>query len=107
MLPVLFTVLALAVWVLVCVSAQLRCVDAARAGARVAARGDSTSSTMAAAQPLAPDNARITVQVQGAQVRVEVSAEVRPFGVVLRLLPAVHVGAHAVAEREDAPGTTP
>mgnify|MGYP000606676768 CR=1 FL=1 len=40
MLPVLLTVLALAVWVLVCVNAQLRCVDAARAAARVAARGE-------------------------------------------------------------------
>lgn len=107
MLPVLLTVLALAVWVLVCVNAQLRCVDAARAAARVAARGDSVGSSVKVGRALAPSGAQVQIQVDGSQVRVEVTAQVRPFGAVLRLLPAVRVDARAVAELEDARGLTP
>lgn len=107
MLPVLLTVLALAVWVLVCVNAQLRCVDAARAAARVAARGESTSASAQAGRTLAPPGATVQVIVDGSQVKVEVTARVRPFGAVLRLLPAMRVDARAVAEREDARGLAP
>ena len=107
MLPVLLTVLALAVWVLVCVNAQLRCVDAARAAARVAARGDSVGTSVKAGRVLAPSGAQVRIQVDGSQVQVEVTAQVRPFGAVLRLLPAVRVDARAVAELEDARGLTP
>ena len=106
-LPVLLTVLALAVWVLVCVNAQLRCVDAARAAARVAARGDSASTSARAGQALAPRGAHVQIRIDGSQVRVEVTAQVRPFGAALRLLPAVRVDARAVAELEDARGLTP
>ncbi len=106
-LPVLLTVLALAVWVLVCVNAQLRCVDAARAAARVAARGDSASTSARAGRALSPPGAHVQIRVDGSQVRVEVTAQVRPFGAVLRLLPAVRVDARAVAELEDARGLTP
>ena len=107
MLPVLLTVLALAVWVLVCVNAQLRCVDAARAAARVAARGDSASTSAQAGRALAPPGAQVQIRVDGSQVRVEVTAQIRPFGAVLRLLPAVQVEARAVAAVEDARGPTP
>ena len=106
-LPVLLTVLALAIWVLVCVNAQLRCVDAARAAARVAARGDSASTSARAGRALAPRGAHVQIRVDGSQVRVEVTAQVRPFGAALRLLPAVRVDARAVAELEDARGLTP
>ena len=106
-LPVLLTVLALAVWVLVCVNAQLRCVDAARAAARVAARGDSVGTSVKAGRALAPPGAQVQIQLDGSQVRVEVTAQVRPFGAVLRLLPAVRVDARALAELEDARGRTP
>ena len=106
-LPVLLTVLALAVWVLICVNAQLRCVDAARAAARVAARGDSQSTSARAGRALAPPGADVQIRVDGSQVQVEVTAQVRPFGAVLRLLPAVRVDARAVAELEDARGLTP
>ncbi len=41
--------------------------------------------------------------VSGTLVEVAVTAEVQPFGGVLRVLPPVHVQARAVAEREDAP----
>jgi len=67
-LPVLLIVLAMAAWVLVCVNGQLRCVDAARAAARVAARGNSPVSAGAVGRVLAPP---------GAQVRIHLSPDFR------------------------------
>lgn len=107
MLPVLFTVLALVVWVLVCLNAQLRCVDAARAAARVAARGESAGTSAETGRALAPRDAQVQIQVDGRQVRVEVTAQVRPFGAVLRLMPVVRVDARAVGELEGPPGSRP
>ena len=102
-LPVLLVVLAAAVAVLACVAAQLRCVDAARAAAREAARGEAPADVRAAGQRVAPADARVTLQADGDTVEVVVSAEVRPFGGVLRVLPSVSVQARAVAAVE--PGT--
>lgn len=97
LLPVLLVVLAAAVGVLACVAAQLRCVDAARAAARVAARGDDPALVQATGQRLAPPGARVAVGTSGDSVEVVVSAQVRPFGAALRRLPAVEVSGRAVA----------
>lgn len=99
LLPVLLVVLALAVGVLACVFAQLSCVDAARAAARVAARGDGAGEVREAGQRLAPADAAVRVSRGGDTVEVVVSARVRPFGRVLRL-PAVGVSGRAVAAVE-------
>jgi Flp pilus assembly protein TadG len=94
-LPALLVVLALAVGVVVTVGAQLRCVDAARAGARVAARGDSDTDVSRTSRQVAP-GARISVSHSGEHVRVTVTATVRPT----RWLPSITVRAHADAEAE-------
>lgn len=108
LLPVLVAVLAAAVFVLACVAAQLECVDAARSGARVAARGEPVATVTRTAQRLAPAGAQVALRAGGlgdaATVEVVVRARVRPFGRALRGLPAVHVSARAVAAVE--PGTT-
>src|SRR4051812_535324 len=99
-LPVLLLVLAAAVAAVVVVGAQLRCVDAAREGARSAARGEPAATVGALAGRAAPDGAVTTVRPAGDDVRVTVTAEVAPLGPVpLRM--TVH--AEAVARRE--PGT--
>jgi hypothetical protein len=97
-IPALMVVLGLAVGVVVSVGAQLRCVDAARVGARVAARGDGDAAVRSAASAAAPAGARVTVRRRGDQVEVEVTADVTAS----RLIPTVHVGARAVAESEAA-----
>ena len=80
--------------------AQLRCVDAARAGARLAARGEPAAVVRARAAAAAPAAASISVS-GGAQVTVVVRAPVAlPFGVVLE------VGSTAVADAEQ-PGGAP
>ena len=102
-LPSLLVVaLALAVWVVACVGAQLRCVDAARAAARVAARGDTDALSTRAGRALAPPGSTVHLRTAGALVTAEVSADFRSFGSALHL-PALHVQARAVADREDVP----
>ena len=105
LLPVLVVVLMAAVWVLACVSAQLACVDAARAAARAAARGDAPAAVRGVGQRLAPSGAEVAVTAARGIVDVSVSAELRPFGSVLRMLPPMHVNGRASAAVE--PGGLP
>lgn len=102
-LPVLLVVLAVAVWVLAAVSGQLRCADAAGAGVRSAARGESTAAVQAVVAATAPDGAVAQVHRGPEQVEVVVTARVRPFGQLVRL-PSVEVTGRAVALREDVDG---
>ena len=101
LLPVLLVVLAAAVWVLACLSAQLRCVDASRAGAREAARGESAQVVRTTAERLSPPGAAVVTTAGDGVVEVRVTARVRPFGSLLRVLPAVTVSGRATAAVED------
>ena len=96
-LPVLLVVLTAAVWVLASVAGQLRCVDAARVGARAAARGDAPAAVTAAAARVAPGDARVRISRSGDEVTVLVESVVRPFGAALSRLPGTSVRAHATA----------
>lgn len=95
-LPVLVVVLALALWGLSALAAQLACMDAARLAARAAARGESVSAVRAAAVAAAPQGARVGIAADGPTVRVEVAAEVAS----VPRLPAWPVRATAAAARE-------
>lgn len=72
-LPAIVLVLALAVTVVGAALDQVRCVDAARAGARAAARGDTQAAVVALARDLAPGGATVQVQPRGDRVTVVVS----------------------------------
>jgi len=101
-LPVLLFVLAGAVAAVVVVGAQLRCVDAAREGARAAARGDSAAEVARVADGAAPEGATVASAESGESVEVTVSATVSPLGP----LPwRVEVSATATGVRE--PGAQP
>lgn len=69
---VLFT-MAL-VWALTAAAAQIQCVDAARIGARAAARSEPGAAALAAARSAAPRGARVTVGRVGELWRVRVEA---------------------------------
>ena len=86
-LPVLVLVLAGSVAVLTVVSAQLRCVDAAREGARAAARGEPVAVVTALAGRAAPAGASVEVAFAGETVTVTVTATARPLGPVPLRLP--------------------
>ena len=103
-LPVLLVVLAGAVAAVVVVGAQLRCVDAAREGARAAARGEPAAVVTDLAGRAAPDGAAVAVGSTDDQVSVTVSATVAPLGP----LPwRVEVSATATGVREPAAGDPP
>ncbi|MFJ9695856.1 TadE family type IV pilus minor pilin [Kitasatospora sp. NPDC101183] len=97
-LPALVLLAAMLVWGVLAAAAQIRCVDAARVGARAAARGEADAARLAVAA--GPPGAQVRVVAAADTVRVEVEA---PCGAPGRLggLLAVRVGASAVAARED------
>jgi hypothetical protein len=93
--PVLVVLLAAALTAVTAVTAQMRCVDAAREIALAASRGDADPS--AAGYAVAPPGAVVSVAAEGDTVRALVTASVRPLG---PWLPAPTVSASAVATRE-------
>ena len=103
-LPALLLVLALGIWVLQAVGAQLRCTDAAAMAARAAARGDAAAVVEATGRRAAPAGAAVEVVTGAETVTVRVDATVRPLGGVLAGLPGLHVSGRAVAAREDQVG---
>ncbi|MEV5436707.1 TadE family type IV pilus minor pilin [Streptomyces sp. NPDC052682] len=74
-LPVLVLFAASLIWGLLVVVAQIRCVDAARTGARAAARQEPAGAVVEAAREVAPSGAEITVSREAQQVRVTVVAQ--------------------------------
>lgn len=88
------------VWALLAAAAQVQCVDAARAGARSAARQDTGGETLDTVRGEAPEGAEVTVSREGDLVRVRVSAEAPgPRGLGVRL------SSTAVALAEETVGT--
>ena len=84
--------LTLCVSGLTAVSMQVRCVDAAREAARLAARGDDASAAEVA-RNIAPDGAAVQLRRNGDLVVASVTAR-------SALLPGVTVAAEAVAAVE-------
>ncbi|MBQ0884118.1 pilus assembly protein [Streptomyces sp. RM72] len=101
-LPVLVVFAMALVWGLLVVAAQIQCVDAARTGARAAARQDPDDAVVEVAREAAPRGARVTVSREAGLVRVVVVADP----------PALHglpfeVREEAVASAEQLRGTEP
>ncbi|HUR05585.1 MAG TPA: TadE family type IV pilus minor pilin [Nonomuraea sp.] len=97
-LPALMVVLAAALWAIQAVGVQLECVDAARAAARAAARGEPLDNVRQLVQSATRPNAQVNISRNSESTKVEVSVEVRPaWGASL---PAVQVAASATADTE-------
>lgn len=107
-MPALLLIMSGALWGVTAATQQLRCMDAAREGARTVARGEDPSAVVAAVRRAAPPHATVHISTGGALVRVTVAADVRPLGGLAGRLPALHVSADATAAREDqVPGVVP
>jgi hypothetical protein len=100
-LPLLVALTAGLVWLLAIGAAQVRVVDASREAARTLARGDDTATAVGIARRIAPEGARVSVAVDGGEVRVTTTARVRGPGGLLSGLPGVSVAADAVSVLED------
>lgn len=99
-MPGLVLVLAVCLWAVGLVGAQLRCVEAARAGARAAARGETDADVAARARHAAGDGADVAVERRGDDVVVRIRLRRTAPGVLGGLLPAYVVSADATAQRE-------
>jgi hypothetical protein len=88
----LVAVLVLCLAGVTAVSMQVRCIDAAREAARLAARGDERSA-VAAARGIAPAGALVQLRRDGDFVVATVTAQ-------SNLLPAVGIGATGVSAVE-------
>lgn len=89
-------VLVLCVAGLTAVSMQVRCIDAAREAARLAARGDDGDAAQAA-HDLAPFGARLDLRKEGGRVIATVTAS-------SLLLPSITIRAGSVAAIEPGAG---
>ncbi|MFD9499786.1 TadE family type IV pilus minor pilin [Streptomyces sp. NPDC060035] len=101
-IPVLVAFALALVWALVAAADQIRCVDAARAGARAAARSEPEASVLSAAREAAPGRARVAVKRTGELWRVRVEAPAPGPGPL-----ALTLSAEAVASAEDLVGAEP
>lgn len=99
-LPVLVVFAMALVWGLLVMAAQIQCVDAARTGARAAARQDPADAVLEVTRATAPRGAEVTISREGDQVRVVVVAKPP----ALRGLP-FEVREEAVAAAEETVGT--
>ncbi len=79
------------------VSMQVRCVDAAREAARLAARGDERSA-VDAARRIAPGGAQVQVRRDGEFMVATVTAH-------SKLLPTLDIAAQAVSAVEPSPAS--
>ena len=97
-LPSLVIVLAVALAAVDLGLSQVRCVDAARLGARLLARGEPQGPALAEVRAAAPEGARVSVTTTGTGVTVVVTGDVpaalRPLGA----LPAPTASAQALLE---------
>jgi hypothetical protein len=96
--PALVVMLAIALWGVSAAAAEVACVDAARAGARAAARGEPEFEVRAAVRRAAPPNAHVSVSRDAAITRVVVHAEARPP--LMAPFPPLRLQAKAVAATE-------
>ncbi|MFB7311478.1 TadE family type IV pilus minor pilin [Streptomyces sp. NPDC056192] len=101
-IPVLALFALALVWALMAASAQIRCVDAARAGARAAARSEPEAQVLAVARSAAPDRARVDLERAGELWRVRVAAPTPGPGPLTLTL-----SAEAAALAEDTVGVAP
>ena len=102
-IPVLMLVTMALAWLVTLGIAQVRCLDAAREAARLAARGEPAEVVRAAAQRAGPPGVRASVDHSGEAVTVDVEAVVVPDVPLLDQLPGVtlHADATSVAEESD------
>lgn len=101
LLPSLGVLLSMGIGVIHAVLVQVACVDAARAGARAASRGESLDRVAAETRRSAPRGATVVIHRDTAVTRVEVRVRVRHPG----LLPDITVKTDATTTTE--PGLAP
>ena len=94
-LPTLAIVLVIGIWLQSAVALRAQCLDAARAGARAAARGDPDPSIRAQLATTVPRGAVVAITRAGGQVTVSVETTVTAPGGISALVGSPEVSASA------------
>ncbi|GAA4086801.1 TadE family type IV pilus minor pilin [Actinomadura miaoliensis] len=97
-LPALVLVLVTSLWAVRIASTQVACTDAARSGARAAARGEPLPAVRAVVARALPPGAQIRISRNVETTRVDVAVPTRPPAV--SGLPALLIRTHATAATE-------
>lgn len=96
-IPLLVALTVGLVWMLAVGAAQVRVIDASREAARAVARGDDVAAAEGTALRIAPEDARVRIEVGDGQVVVTTSVRIAGPGGLLSSLPGVTVSADAIA----------
>lgn len=107
LLPVLAVLLIAAMWAVGVVLASVRCIDAARDAALVAARGESIQSATEVGARAAPPGAEIEISHDGPEVVTVVRARVTLDWFLLSGLPPIKVEGRSVVRAEPGVGEAP
>lgn len=99
-LPFLVLMTLALVWMIGVGISQVRCLDAAREAARVAARGDGTAAAIAVATRVAPAGAQVEVHEQEGLVQVVVTVRAAPPVPLLGNALAAQLSATSTAAQE-------
>ncbi len=97
-IPAILLVLAMCVTGLSLGADQIRCVDAARAAARAASRGEPTGDVRRLAQALAPSGSQVQVDLDAGRGQVRVTVRAPERARMLPSLPAPSATASAPLE---------
>jgi hypothetical protein len=100
-LPAVVLVLGVSLGALGLAWDQIRCVDAARAGARAASRGDSAEAVIHIAGRAAPSGAVVSIGAAGGLVQVSVVSRPRVAATLLPTWLRASSSASAVLEPSD------
>lgn len=99
-IPVLLLIAVVCGWMVAVGAAQVRMIDAAREGARLAGRGEAPAVIEAAIEQTGPRGATGRVSRGADTVTVHVQAQVTPGLPLLDLLPAVDLDSSATSVLE-------
>ncbi|WP_250292857.1 TadE family type IV pilus minor pilin [Frankia sp. CiP1_Cm_nod1] len=101
-IPSLILVLLIAIWVVGAVSVRAQCAEAARIGARAAARGETDEVVRAWAGRAAPQGSTVSVSRATDSVVVQVRFQARATGVLERIAPTIEITMSSTAPAEAA-----
>ena len=105
-LPTLAIVLVIGIWLQSAVALRARCLDAARAGARAAARGDGDPEIRSQLAAYLPRGAAVLIAHVGRQVTVSVATQVTAPAGISSLVGSPNVTATATGAVEDSADST-
>jgi hypothetical protein len=106
-LPTLAIVLVIGIWLQSAVALRAQCLDAARAGARAAARGDTDPTIRSQLAAVLPSGAAVAITRTPASVTVRVETPVTAPAGIAELVGAQRVTAAATGPVETADATAP